>query len=517
MPSLRPRAVSWRVLFQMLTVGASTGLVKIAAAAKVVATARAFGTSDGLDAYLVAFLLPAFVCDTLAGSLTSSLVPTFIEVRELQGRDAAIRLYRSVLAAGTGLLAAAAILVGVFAPWIFRLLASSFDRNKIALTCSLFWVMLPTVPLSAMSTAWRAMLNTEGRFALPAMLPALTPVASIALLFAFGRTWGVYTLAVGTLAGGLAEVALLAVAMLRRGDPILPRWYGRDRALDQVMAQYWPVVAVHSPAGRNATDRPIHCGDARFRQRGGAQLRNPRQRVLIAMGPSAVATAILPHFSRLTVNPDWDHLRHSLRSYAAIILAVTLPVVALLMLFSEPMVRLFFERGQFTGAATELVTTIQRFSLLQIPAAMVMALALRLVSSIKANHLLARVAAFYAVLNLALDFCARANTRHRRHPAFHRHRAIRRAHLFVASDAHPPAGQLERRPTRGGRFLIQLGYGSRRSNLRPRLPRSTAIRIRAPANTRAKLSETSRIRFHEQSSISIAAQFEQCGAPDSYR
>jgi putative peptidoglycan lipid II flippase len=125
--------------------------------------------------------------------------------------------------------------------------------------------------------------------------------------------------------------------------------------------------------------------------------------VLIAMGPSAVATAILPHFSRLTVNPDWDHLRRSLRSYAVIILAVTLPVVAILMLFSEPMVRLFFERGQFTGAATEVVTRVQRFSLLQIPAAMVMALALRLVSSMKANRLLVRVAAFYAISNLALD------------------------------------------------------------------------------------------------------------------
>ena len=404
MPSLRPRAVSWRVLFQMLTVGASTGLVKMAGAAKVVTTARAFGTSDGLDAYLVAFLLPAFVCDTLAGSLTSSLVPTFIEVRELQGRDAAIRLYRSVLAAGTGLLAAAALLVGVFAPWIFRLLASSFDRNKIALTCSLFWVMLPTVPLSAMSTAWRAILNTEGRFALPAMLPALTPVASIALLFAFGRTWGVYTLALGTLAGGLAEVALLAVAMLRRGHPILPRWYGRDRALDQVMAQYLPVVAsILLLGGSPLIDQSI----AAMLSSGSVAALSYGTRVsavLIAMGPGAVATAILPHFSRLTVNPDWDHLRHSLRSYAGIILAVTLPVVALLILFSEPMVRLFFERGRFTGAATELVTRIQRFSLLQIPAAMVMALALRLVSSMKANRLLARVAAFYAVLNLALDF-----------------------------------------------------------------------------------------------------------------
>lgn len=404
MSSLRPRAASWRVLFQMVTVGASTGLVKIAAAAKVVATARAFGTSDGLDAYLIAFLLPTFVSDTLAGALTSSLIPTFIEVRERHGREAADRLYRSVLAAGFGLLAAAALVVGGCAPWIFRFLAHSFDANKISLTCSLFWVMLPGVPLSALAVCWRAILNTEEHFALPAVLPALTPVLSIAFLVGFGRSWGVYSLATGTLAGAVLETALLAVFLVRHGFPIVPRWFGRNAALDQVMAQYAPVVAsVLLLGGTPLIDQSI----AAMLGSGSVAALNYGTRVatvLIAMGPSAVATAILPHFSRLTVREDWKHIRHSLREYAAIILTIALPVIALMMVFSEPIVRLFFERGAFTGAATEVVTRIQRFSLLQIPTALVMALVLRFISSMKVNRLLLRVAGFYAVASIGLDF-----------------------------------------------------------------------------------------------------------------
>src|SRR5436305_2075989 len=127
MPSTRGRAVSWRVLFQMATVGIYTALVKVVGAAKVVLTARAFGMSDGLDAYLIAFLLPSVVCDMLSGSLSSALVPTFIEVREKQGRIAANRLYQSVLAAGLGLLLCAAVVTFALSPWIFRALALSFD------------------------------------------------------------------------------------------------------------------------------------------------------------------------------------------------------------------------------------------------------------------------------------------------------------------------------------------------------------------------------------------------------
>src|SRR5271154_519745 len=104
MPAIRGRAVSRRVLSQMVTVGTYTALVKAAGALKVVFTARSFGMSDGLDAYLIAFLLPSFVSDTLAGALSSALVPTFIEVREVQGKEAAWRLYRGVLMAAVGLL-----------------------------------------------------------------------------------------------------------------------------------------------------------------------------------------------------------------------------------------------------------------------------------------------------------------------------------------------------------------------------------------------------------------------------
>jgi putative peptidoglycan lipid II flippase len=125
--------------------------------------------------------------------------------------------------------------------------------------------------------------------------------------------------------------------------------------------------------------------------------------VLLAVGPIAVATAILPHFSKLTVSEDPEHVRHSLRSYAVIILAVTLPVIGLLVFFSEPLIRLVFQRGQFTGAATGVVATVQRYSLLTIPPAMVTALVLRLVSSLKMNHLLLRAGALSVGLNLALD------------------------------------------------------------------------------------------------------------------
>src|SRR5262249_54312093 len=114
---------------------------------------------------------------------------------------------------------------------------------KLELTASLFRVMVPIMPLTALSVTWRSLLNTEGRFAFPAVTPIFTPLASILFMLKFGNAWGVYSLAIGTLVGSAIEAGLLAIDMRFRGFPVLPRWHGRTAAFNEVMLQYGPVIA----------------------------------------------------------------------------------------------------------------------------------------------------------------------------------------------------------------------------------------------------------------------------------
>jgi len=397
------RHLSARVLWQMATVGVSTGVVKIAGAAKVMLMARAFGMSDGLDAYLMAFVLPSFVSDTLSGSLAPALVPAFIETRQKQGRDAALRLYSSVLRNAAGLLTLVALVLAALAPWVLRPLASGFDAPKFDLTVKMFLLIVPMAPLSALGMTWRAILNSDDRFVVAAVAAVATPLVSIVFLLKFGHTCGVISLAAGTLTGAMLETAILAVAIASCGFPVAPNTGASSAAVKLVLRQYAPLVAgALLLGGAPLIDQAI----AAMLGSGSVAALNYGTRlstVLVAVGPTAVGTAILPHFSRLTAADDWRAARRSLRAYAVVIVAVTLPAIALLIGMSEPIIRVFFERGQFTGGATGVVASVQRYSLLQIPPAMVLALVLRFVSSLKLNHLLLRTAALSLTLNLALD------------------------------------------------------------------------------------------------------------------
>src|SRR5690349_4063645 len=115
---------SRRMFADTITVGGWTTAVKLIGLVKVVLAARLFGAGDAMDAYLIAFLIPSFFIDMLAGPLDSGLIPTLIELREKRGRDDAAALYSGVLASTGALLAVASLIVALCSGWILPLLGS---------------------------------------------------------------------------------------------------------------------------------------------------------------------------------------------------------------------------------------------------------------------------------------------------------------------------------------------------------------------------------------------------------
>ncbi|HEV8042994.1 MAG TPA: lipid II flippase MurJ [Bryobacteraceae bacterium] len=400
----QPRSTSWRMLADTATVGSWTAAVKVAGAVKVILAARLFGAGDAMDAFLIAFLLPSFFMDLLAGPLDSALIPALIELRQKQGRAAAEVLYSNVLAAAGAAFVIAALLAAAISGFVLPLLAPSFAPDKLALTESLLLVMIAVVPCGSLASTWRAVLNSEHQFAYSAAVPLITPIASIVAILAGGKQYGVMALAVATLVGGTLEAIAAGIGVKRAGYPMIPHWAGVTASLRQVADQYVPLVAVTLVmTGTSLVDQ----GMAARLGSGSVSALNYGTRllgVLIVIGPTAVGTAVLPHISVGAMLSDPRVLRRTLRTYGLAILAVILPATAGLMYFSEPIIRVLFQQGAFTETAAHLVSMVQRASLLQLPIAVLLALEIRLTSALKANHLLYRVAALSLALTLILDY-----------------------------------------------------------------------------------------------------------------
>jgi len=402
--SWRKRSANRKIFGAILIIGGLTLIGKLATLAKELIVAQQFGTSDSLDAFLIAFALPMLAINVAGGSFNASLIPRFVHTREKEGRDAAQRLLSGVLGWSIGLLICLSVLLALSGPYVVPFLGSGFGSEKLALTRSIFYFLLPVLLLSGLSTIWGSILNAEERFALAAATPLVTPVVTAMALLLLGKRFGIYALVWGTLCGLLMEASLLAAGLRRQGYSFIPRWSRMDRSMKQVFRQYLPMAAgAFLMSGTILVDQAM----AAMLGPGSVSVLNYGNKMsgfIIGISSFAMGTAVFPHFSRMVVLRDWDSVKHTLKIYARIILFFSVLVTLFLVIFSEPLIRLVFERGSFTRADTRQVAWVQAIYAMQLVFYMLGILFVRLISSMKGNGVLLCSAMISLPLNALLNY-----------------------------------------------------------------------------------------------------------------
>jgi putative peptidoglycan lipid II flippase len=396
--------VNRKIFRAVTTLSGFAGVVLAATTARELVVANYFGRSDALDAYITAYVLPLFIVTLVSKSFDAAVIPTFIEVRESEGGEAAQRLFSGALVWSLALLVAIALLLAAFAPYYLPLLASGFSASKLLLTRKLLYFMLPLIVMSAITVNGTALLNAGERFALPALLPILAPLGGLLCLLAFGKRWGIYALAAGTVAGTALQALSLVVLARWHGVRLIPRWSGLDPRLRQVIGQYVPMVTGALLMG---TTELVDQAMAAMLQPGSvAALGYARKivNVLVVVGAIPLAAATLPYFSDMVAKGAWESCRHTLRTYTGLILVVTVPITAGMVVFARPLVRILFQRGAFTALDTSVVSHVEAWLALQVPFYVLGNMAVRLISALKRNGVLLGIAAVNTVLNAGLNW-----------------------------------------------------------------------------------------------------------------
>jgi putative peptidoglycan lipid II flippase len=232
----------------------------------------------------------------------------------------------------------------------------------------------------------------------------MIPLATIAMLLLTGRAWGIYALAVGALSGYVIEAGLLGWGLKGNGFCLIPHWHGSDHAFRKVMKQYIPVVGgALLMCGTMLVDQSMAAmlgpGSVATLNYGGKALT-----VILGIGSVSLSTAVFPHFSHMAAASDWTGIRHTLKTYTYLILLVTIPLTFALVYFSEPVVRLLFERGAFTSVDTLRVSQVQALFLLQLPFYFLGILIVRLISSLNMNHILMQGAIINLFLKIVFNY-----------------------------------------------------------------------------------------------------------------
>ena len=217
-------------------VSAMTLISRILGFVRDMVIARLFGASAAADAFFVAFKIPNLLRRlTAEGAFSQAFVPVLSEYRS-RGDEAEVKhLVERVAGTLFGLLSVLTVVGVVAAPLLIMAFAPGFidEGGKFDLAAALLRVTFPYILLISLSALAGAILNSYGRFVVPALMPVFLNLSLIgcAVWLAPMLDEPIMALAWGVFLGGVLQLILQFPALRRLGLLPRPRWGWRDAGI----------------------------------------------------------------------------------------------------------------------------------------------------------------------------------------------------------------------------------------------------------------------------------------------
>ena len=320
-----------------------------------------FGAGYAYDAFVVAFRIPNLLRDLFGeGALSAAFVTVFSDYDTNRGEKEIWKLASTVMTFFAILLSFLTLLGMYFSEPIVGLLAPDFALvdGKTELTCLLTRIMFPFLIFVALAAVVMGMLNTKGRFFIPALSSAFFNLGSIvggvslALLFPKFGLPAIAGMAWGTLIGGLLQLLIQLPTLNKVGFKFTPRFNFKDPGLRRIIFLMLPATIGLSATQINVfvnTNFASSCIEGSV-----SWLNYAFRMVQLPIGVFGVAFSIaaMPVLARCAAKKDMEGLRQTFTSSLLMVFSLTIPATAGLIILAEPIIRLIFEHGAFTAIDT---------------------------------------------------------------------------------------------------------------------------------------------------------------------
>ena len=337
------------------TVASGTLMSRVLGFTREMLMAAAIGTGPIADAFYAAFQFPNTFRRLFAeGAFNAAFVPLFSKEIETHGLDGAKRFSEEVFGVLFTALLALTIVMELSMPLIVRyLVAPGYvdDPTKYDLTVALATIMFPYLICMSLGAMMAGMLNSLRRYFAAAVAPVFLNVILIGVL---ANAWhsgqdGLavgYALAWGVLASGVVQLAIVWVAVRHAGISI---GFRRPRLTPNVKRLLVLALPAAITGGITQINQLIGTAIASTQDSAVSSLAYADRVYQLPLGVVGVAVAIvlLPELSRALKGGNLVEAASLQNRSVEFTLFLTLPAAAALLVMSEPIVRVLYERGQF--------------------------------------------------------------------------------------------------------------------------------------------------------------------------
>jgi putative peptidoglycan lipid II flippase len=342
-----------------LIVAVFFGLEKVLGFARHFLVARQFGLSAELDAYNAANNLPDLLFMLISGgALAMAFIPVLTETRQKAGQEAAWRVFSYVLNLLFLVTASLSLLIALFADQLVRSqvgIVPGFSLEQQGVVVNLMRLNLIATLLLSLGGLAVAGLQSNQHFWLPAIALSLYDLGGlVGVVFLAPQSgyqlpglrlpalgWGVYGLVSGTILGAFLYLLIQIPGLIRYRF----RWHGGLGLKDAMVLKSLSLMAprvltmlfiqLTFIAQDNLASR-LSPGSITALAYGWLFFQVPETLIGTALG-----TVLLPTLAEQAVLQDRQAFQQTLEKSLKVILALTIPLMALLIVIIRPAVTIF--------------------------------------------------------------------------------------------------------------------------------------------------------------------------------
>jgi len=315
-----------------------------------------YGQGGATDAYTASFILPDLLYWLLVGGvLSAAFIPVFsryiAEGKEKEGWRVASSVVNLIL-----LTLGVLTLVGLFfAPQFVRLVVPGLAAENMALATHLTRILLMQPLFMALSGLTMGILNSYKIF----WPSALGTVLYNACVIFFGTILAnpadphsISGFAVGVVVGAFVSFAVQIPALTKVGMRYYPIIDWHDPGVRRIGALAVPIIISYS---LNQIQVAVNAnfGSQLFPGSITAFLWSYRLFQLpVGIFAIAIAVATFPTMTEQAALKQWDQLRQTVSQAVRMVIFITLPISAGMIVLRFPLIRVLFQHGHFTAQDT---------------------------------------------------------------------------------------------------------------------------------------------------------------------
>ncbi|MGB1273236.1 MAG: murein biosynthesis integral membrane protein MurJ [Luminiphilus sp.] len=353
------------LLGSSFVVSIGTMLSRVLGLARDVVLANLLGAAPTADAFFVAFKIPNFLRRLFAeGAFSQAFVPVLTETREQGSHEAVRHLVDRVAGVLGGSLFVLTALAMVMAPWVALIFAPGFSRDvaKLALTADLIVWTFPYLFLISLTGFCGAILNTYGRFAVPAYTPVLLNLSLITAAVVWAPTMPepALGLAMGVTLAGVVQLLFQLPSL--RALKLTPRpvWDTKDEGVRKILMLMVPALFGVSVSQINLLFDTVLASLLPDGSVAWLYYSDRLTELPLGVFAIAIATVILPTLSALNTRAEPEEFSQTLAWAMRNVLLIAVPATVALWLLAEPILATLFQYGAFTDRDVEMAAASLR-------------------------------------------------------------------------------------------------------------------------------------------------------------